>query len=400
MIHDVRKIWRISENCPCGEDRILELSEEPSTLDQVNRVTQSDDKVPLTDSKHCERIGSGCAEPPPGLEEDLKEKIKDEPGQKTGSEGELQLADKPAFKSNSKTAKGRSPATLREFLLEKNSGFNGIKLENSPVSSCKNLDDVFRRVVKGRQSAVAASKVSPHLSPDSSLVAGDVTSTPAGPISSSPPEVRHVLLDNGRLLQLLEPRNPNNIKMFQEVWRKGQPVMFSNCDQYITKELWLPKAFAEEFGDMENDLVDCSHKVVLIGHEMRHFWQGFESVKARLKDSDGNPMILKLKDWPPTEDFSEMLPTRFKDLLQGLPLPEYTDRSGVFNLASRLPDFFVRPDLGPKMYNAYGSALHPLVGSTNLHLDVSDAVNLILYVGIPTDDSEDHEAGTYYPENM
>lgn len=169
--------------------------------------------------------------------------------------------------------------------------------------------------------------------------------------------------------------------------------MISNCDQYITKDLWVPKAFAEEFGDMENDLVDCSHKVVLVGHQMRHFWQGFESVKARLKDSEGKPMILKLKDWPPMEDFSEMLPTRFKDLLQGLPLPEYTDRSGVFNLASRLPEFFVRPDLGPKMYNAYGSALHPLVGSTNLHLDVSDAVNLILYCGIPMDDVEDHEAG-------
>lgn len=93
------------------------------------------------------------------------------------------------------------------------------------------------------------------------------------------------------------------------------------------------------------------------------------------------------------EDFSEMLPTRFKDLLQGLPLPEYTHRTGVFNIASRLPDYFVRPDLGPKMYNAYGSALHPMVGSTNLHLDISDAVNLILYVGIPKDDTEDHEAG-------
>lgn len=92
------------------------------------------------------------------------------------------------------------------------------------------------------------------------------------------------------------------------------------------------------------------------------------------------------------EDFSEMLPTRFEDLLQGLPLPEYTHRTGVFNIASRLPDYFVRPDLGPKMYNAYGSALHPMVGSTNLHLDISDAVNLILYVGIPMDDTEDHEA--------
>lgn len=65
-------------------------------------------------------------------------------------------------------------------------------------------------------------------------------------------------------------------------------------------------------------------------------------------------MILKLKDWPPAEDFSEILPEHFEDLMGNLPLPEYTRRDGVLNLSSRLPDFFVKPDLGPKMYNAYG----------------------------------------------
>lgn len=65
-------------------------------------------------------------------------------------------------------------------------------------------------------------------------------------------------------------------------------------------------------------------------------------------------MVLKLKDWPPGEDFRDMMPTRFDDLMDNLPLPEYTKRDGRLNLASRLPNFFVRPDLGPKMYNAYG----------------------------------------------
>lgn len=40
--------------------------------------------------------------------------------------------------------------------------------------------------------------------------------------------------------------------------------------------------------------------------------------------------------------------------MKNLPLPEYTKRDGRLNLAARLPNFFVRPDLGPKMYNAYG----------------------------------------------
>lgn len=102
-------------------------------------------------------------------------------------------------------------------------------------------------------------------------------------------------------------------------------------------------------------------------------------------------MLLKLKDWPPGEDFAEMLPTRYADLMKVLPLSEYTHRTGRLNLASRLPECFVRPDLGPKMYNAYGSALHPNKGTTNLHLDISDAVNVMVYVGIPKDgDTDEH----------
>lgn len=47
-------------------------------------------------------------------------------------------------------------------------------------------------------------------------------------------------------------------------------------------------------------------------------------------------------------------PCRFADLAAALPLPHYTRRDGKLNMASSLPDFFVKPDMGPKMYNAYG----------------------------------------------
>jgi len=40
-----------------------------------------------------------------------------------------------------------------------------------------------------------------------------------------------------------------------------------------------------------------------------------------------------------------------------LPLPDYTSRTGKYNIAAHLPEFFVRPDLGPKMYIAYGQSL-------------------------------------------
>lgn len=80
-----------------------------------------------------------------------------------------------------------------------------------------------------------------------------------------------------------------------------------------------------------------------------------------------------------------------------LPLAEYTHRNGRLNLAGRLPECFVRPDLGPKMYNAYGSALLCSKGTTNLHLDVSDAANVMVYVGLPKEaNSEEHIKGNTF----
>lgn len=43
-------------------------------------------------------------------------------------------------------------------------------------------------------------------------------------------------------------------------------------------------------------------------------------------------------------------------------------------------------------YNAYGSASHPTKGTTNLHLDISDAVNVMVYVGIPKDSADNNES--------
>jgi lysine-specific demethylase 3 len=77
--------------------------------------------------------------------------------------------------------------------------------------------------------------------------------------------------------------------------------------------------------------------------------------------------------------------------MEWIPLKNYTQREGDHNLASCMPDYFVKPDLGPKMYIAYGNALYPETGTTNLHIDMSDACNLMVYVGIPSDgDIDEH----------
>lgn len=71
--------------------------------------------------------------------------------------------------------------------------------------------------------------------------------------------------------------------------------------------------------------------------------------------------------------------------MDAIPFAKYTKRNGAFNLVNRLPECFIKPDLGPKMYSAYGLATCPIVGTTNLHLDISDAINVMIYAGTPED---------------
>ncbi|XP_062331946.1 lysine-specific demethylase 3B isoform X2 [Osmerus eperlanus] len=204
------------------------------------------------------------------------------------------------------------------------------------------------------------------------------------------PHTSHTWLCDGRLLCLQDPSNSNNWKIFRECWKQGQPVLVSSIHKRLNGGLWKPEAFSQEFGDQDVDLVNCRNCAIISDVKVRDFWDGFQIISKRLQGNDGQPMVLKLKDWPPGEDFRDMMPTRFDDLMDNLPLPEYTKRDGRLNLASRLPNFFVRPDLGPKMYNAYGliSTEDRKVGTTNLHLDVSDAVNVMVYVGIPLGESD------------
>lgn len=53
-------------------------------------------------------------------------------------------------------------------------------------------------------------------------------------------------------------------------------------------------------------------------------------------------------------------------------------------MASYLPDSARPPELGPKMYIAYGTGVEDLPssippGTTHLHQDVADAINIMLY---------------------
>ena len=206
------------------------------------------------------------------------------------------------------------------------------------------------------------------------------------------PDIPHEWLCDGRLLVLNDPDCARNHELFREQWARGQPVLVANVHGRLQKErLWTPAAFSARFGHLKHDIVNTRSGRVVPRVPLKRFWSGFVRLKDRMKDEQGNPMLMKLKDWPPDNDIAAEMPEHFEDLMKSIPLKEYTLRGGRYNLAGYMPPFFARPDLGPKMYIAYGNALHPGTGSTNLHIDMSDACNLMLHVGLPENESaEEH----------
>ncbi|KAL0964722.1 hypothetical protein UPYG_G00328040 [Umbra pygmaea] len=196
-------------------------------------------------------------------------------------------------------------------------------------------------------------------------------------------DIPHCWLYQQRLLWLKDHRHPGNWKLFRECWRQGQPVLVSGVHKRLNAALWKADSFNQEFADHQGDLLNCKDGVVS-NSGIKEFWDGFEDLTKRAKSKDGDTMVYRLKDWPSGEEFMALMPSRYDDVMRNLPLPEYSDPEGNLNLASHLPSFFVRPDLGPRLCCAYGVAASQEqdFGTANLHVEVSDIVSVLVYVGV------------------
>ncbi|KAM9211863.1 lysine-specific demethylase 3A isoform 3-T3 [Dugong dugon] len=329
IVHSVRVKWGIKANCPCS-NRQFKLFSKPASKEDIKQTSLAGEKPAL---------GPGPQQNPSALE----------PAAVGGD-----AASKPASSTRPACPASTSPLTWLADLTSGN--VNKENKEKQPTMP------VLKNEIKCLPPLPPLSK--------SSAVLHTFNSTILTPVSNN---------NSGFLRNLLNSST-------------GKPVMVSGVHHKLNTELWKPESFRKEFGDQEVDLVNCRTNEIITGATVGDFWDGFEDIPNRLKN-DKEPMVLKLKDWPPGEDFRDMMPSRFDDLMANIPLPEYTRRDGKLNLASRLPNYFVRPDLGPKMYNAYGliTAEDRKYGTTNLHLDVSDAANVMVYVGIPKGQCDQEE---------
>ncbi|GAB2298912.1 hypothetical protein Dimus_032989 [Dionaea muscipula] len=185
---------------------------------------------------------------------------------------------------------------------------------------------------------------------------------------------------------------------FRWHWAKGEPVIVQNALQQTRGLSWEPmvmwRALCEN-GDpnfsSQVKAIDCLANCE-VEISTRQFFQGYTNGRAY---TNLWPEMLKLKDWPPSDKFENLLPRHCDEFISALPFREYTDpRSGDLNLATKLPSSILRPDLGPKTYIAYGFAEELGRGDsvTKLHFDMSDAVNILTHTAEVKLDNEQQYA--------
>ncbi|KAJ6398017.1 hypothetical protein OIU77_018933 [Salix suchowensis] len=179
----------------------------------------------------------------------------------------------------------------------------------------------------------------------------------------------------------------DDLKHFQLHWKRAEPVIVSNVLETASGLSWEPmvmwRAFRQIKHEQHGKLLDVKAIECLgcceVEINVHKFFTGY--TEGRFDDKKW-PQILKLKDWPPYKTFGESLPRHDVEFTCCLPFKEYTDRrSGPLNLATRLPQNSLKPDMGPKTYIAYGFPKELGRGDsvTKLHCDMSDAVNVLTH---------------------
>ncbi|KAI0041160.1 hypothetical protein FA95DRAFT_1611228 [Auriscalpium vulgare] len=162
---------------------------------------------------------------------------------------------------------------------------------------------------------------------------------------------------------------------FRRFWARRAPLVVRDVR---LQGNWGPQFFQDRFNTTEATAVDCETEVVhkiTLGNYFKDFAHGASS------------KVLKLKDFPPATHMKAALSDLNDAFLAAVPASDYTCPNGTRNLISHYHPQAISPDLGPKMYVAHATAQDDgHNGSTRLHVDVTCAVNIMLWASDLPDD--------------
>uniref|UniRef100_A0A8C1R9U5 Probable JmjC domain-containing histone demethylation protein 2C n=1 Tax=Cyprinus carpio TaxID=7962 RepID=A0A8C1R9U5_CYPCA len=388
-VHSVREKFGIPSHCSCTDSK----THNPSTA-------TTNGLPPLSDRDQSDLKSQQIPDQQKNLHVTVKAQT--EKREKAGCDGMEAHSGKSMSPEQGSTLRDLLTSTAGKLRLGSTGGaFAPVyNLSEQVVQSTRVpniLDDIIASVVENKIPATKMARVG--LIQDS-LPEGEVGQQPEGvkldesPLADPHTIVPHEWLGNHRLLWLKDHHHQGNQRLFEEYWIQEQPVLVSGLHKSLKANLWKPEHFSREFSSLHSDLYNCRDGSIT-NSKVKEFWDGFEDVSKRPKSDKGESVVYRLKDWPSGEEFLALMPARYHDVMKSLPVPQYTDPEAHLNLASHLPSFFIRPDLGPRLCCAHGVTTCPAqdFGTSNLHVEISDTMSILVYVGVAKGNGAPSKAG-------
>ncbi|KAI0686974.1 hypothetical protein C8Q76DRAFT_588987, partial [Earliella scabrosa] len=165
---------------------------------------------------------------------------------------------------------------------------------------------------------------------------------------------------------------------FRAALGSGVPVLIRGVHRRLQKH-WTPEALMASIDEAMMTCIECnSSKENRVTMPAKAF---FEQLSPNAQPG----AVYKVKDWPPDRHFKDVFRQHYRSFNQAFPdaCADFVRADGAANIAACWPDTEGAPDLGPKMYAAMANRENG-EGTTRLHLDVTDAANLMVWAADPS----------------